>query len=532
MSAALAVHDHDLEYDQYINRINERIATITTPIFQTDIDPDTLYDFYLATFEEGAERQYHTCSCCRAFIKHYGGLVTVDANGRLDSLVWDIEEAPPRYQRMAGAMDALVSKAKIVRPFLSSDRIWGTPETGIWHHFAVLNKNLYVDRLKTANQMMAEKREDYKNLLTALGEFKPAHVDQVVTLVRAEAFDGSEKVLGQALFLQQLHALRDSKTAGSKTPFSQNLMWQLIATAPAGFCHPRASLIGTLLEDLAAGKSFDRVAAAFKAKIHPLQYQRPQAAPTAGAIAAAEKQFEAAGLAPALLRRFATLDDIQVKLWERKVKPAPAAGGIFGHLQAKGTEPPVGVTVPMEHITFDRFRRKILPLADKIEYLTQHGNYTALTAAADPAAPPILQWDSEEHRNTVAWYLYHGGSGPNQWNLPTGRYVEVTAVTLKPFQWGDETAFSHQGNGVLFVLDGAVDTNKGTGKVGNALFPACLKADLHGMRSVIEAYSRKAELSGEAQASACGIQFDANSPLDVRVTSGGQALHYRIDRFE
>lgn len=51
-------------------------------------------------------------------------------------------------------------------------------------------------------------------------------------------------------------------------------------------------MIGTLLDDIASGMSFDSVSRRFAEKMHPLQYQRPQAAPSAGNIAQAEKIVE------------------------------------------------------------------------------------------------------------------------------------------------------------------------------------------------------------------------------------------------
>jgi hypothetical protein len=69
-------------------------------------------------------------------------------------------------------------------------------------------------------------------------------------------------------------------------------------------------MIGTLLEDIHVGLPFDDFKAKFAAKMHPLQYQRPQAAPKVGAIAQAEKLVEQLGIVRSLKRRFARLDDL------------------------------------------------------------------------------------------------------------------------------------------------------------------------------------------------------------------------------
>src|SRR5690348_16749083 len=61
-------------------------------LFVVDIDPDELYDAYLAAFPEGTnplfrERTEHDCSCCRNFIKNLGPVVAL-VDGEMRT-VWD-----------------------------------------------------------------------------------------------------------------------------------------------------------------------------------------------------------------------------------------------------------------------------------------------------------------------------------------------------------------------------------------------------------------------------------------------------------
>jgi len=59
-----------------------------------------------------------------------------------------------------------------------------------------------------------------------------------------------------------------------------------------------------------------------------------------------------------------------------------------------------------------------------------------------------------------------------------------------------------------------------------------LKAELHGVRSVIEAYSQKAELQGRAEASACGYDLRKGAcGCRVRALKGGRWTEYQIDRW-
>ena len=104
----------------------------------------------------------------------------------------------------------------------------------------------------------------------------------------------------------------------------------------------------------------------------------------------------------------------------------------------------------------------------------------------------------------------------------------VVAVSLRPSQWQD--GFCHHHKGALFVLPNCVDSND----AGNALFPETIRSEMHGARSVIEAYSRKATLSGREQASACGLLFDGkDAPVLVRALGPGRVwTTYKIDRWD
>lgn len=520
------------EYHNFIARINERFQAITGPLFQTDAPG--LYEAYLASFAPGDDRQYHTCTCCRQFIERFGGVVSVNDEGELVPAFWNTADAPLQYLEAISAMAKIVKRSCITMPFLSSEKVYGSPVTGQWHHFAVVPPAARVFKatpLKNAHQAASEKREDLNTVLAALHEYNPATVTTALSLLKADTLPNAAAVLGQAQFLFDLHAERNTIAPG-RADHRRNLTWRAVALAPAGFCHPRSSMIATLLDDIAAGKTFDQAKAAWAAKMHPLAYQRPQAAPTAGAIAAAERDFEKLGAASALKRRFATLADILEKVWEPKAPAKPAAaGGIFGGLKPKGaTVPASSMRAPPITITWDKFQRMVLPTVDSMEiYVPQSPQcFVAMTTAADPDALPILQWDSAERRNPVAMYMWNGGSMPSQFGLHGMQFHKVNAVTLRPHMWFGG-GFDHQSTGAVFIIDGARETKTGA---GNALFPSTLKSELHGMRAVIEAYSKGQEMEGREQGDACGLHIGKEGGAHVRVTSAGQVAEYKIDRWD
>ena len=522
-------NQHDDDYDAFLLRLDARFMANcergAKPLFTTDVE--NLWELYLDSFVDPAERQHHNCHACRRFVERFGPLVTIGADGVTTPVMWHEDDAQVNTRPAMVAMVRAVRRAKVTGVFLSSDAVWGTPDTGVWRHMAVLPhpRMMFGRATQTAGQAMAEKREDFKTVMNALNEFTLTHLETALTLLKSEALYRSEKVLGQAEWLHGLHVARATARGDGRA----NVVWLAIATAPAGFCHPRSSMIGTLLEDIAADKSFAEVSRAFAAKMHPLQYQRPQAAPTAGAIAAAEKVMQQLGAAGSLARRFARVDELQA-LW-RPVpkKDAPTTGGVFGHLQPKGQSAPV-MDIPAQTMTWDKFQRTVLPTAERIEFLAPlSGSYTALVTAVNADAPPILQWDSAQTRNPVSWYMWMRGSTASSFGLRSGLFYEVSAVTLKPSMWNG--GCEHQGDGVIFVIADARESKQ----AGAALFPEILKAEFHGIRSVIEAYSRSASIEGMDQPHAAGMLLskdDKSWSARVRVWNGGRSMDYKLDRWD
>lgn len=362
----------------------------------------------------------------------------------------------------------------------------------------------------------------------ALSEFTLSQIHSALDLLRADHLTRSEKFVVPLEWLMCRHIECRDMTARA----ANHLLRRAIAEAPEGYCHPRAGVTGSLLEDMAAGMSFSDVKARWEAKMHPLRYQRPQAAPKAGTIAQAEKTFEAMGLARSLERRFARLDEIEVSWTPQQYlyNPARRYSDLFSHLAARRHDGlPLGL--PSSTMTWAKFMDKILPAAEQLEvYCENHMMpFIGLTTAVHDDAPPILKWDRDDERNPFAWYLYHQGSHPNHWNLITG-WRKVNAITQLPPMWGPNPQ-KHLGEGFVLIVDGCRDARQ----PGNALFPECLRGELHGVRSVIEADCRTRKLAGQASATANGLDIRAGDKAinyRLRVTRGGHTSEYRIDRWD
>lgn len=524
----------DAQIDSYPELLSAVRATFATrahgPLFTTDAG--ALAATYLQSLP--AEQQRHDCRTCAHFFTTYGGLATIGEGGTLTPVFWDPAAAPAFYRPAAAALADLVTRANVTGVFVTDRQQWGIGVTGDWTHFSVVPPTalLYTGRIHTPSQRAAELREDYRTLSRALGEIALAQLETALRVLEADALSRAEKVVGLARWLRDLQAAR---TATQDVRRREALTWRAVATAPPGFCHPRSSMIGTLLEDIAAGLSFEEVRARWEAKMHPLRYQRPQARPAAGNIGRAEKLVEQLGLAPALRRRYARLDEVEA-IWRPTATPEPrAAAGVFGHLEPKGraAQGPQ-LDIPVQTMTWVKFAATVLPTVQRLELFVPGGlavAFVGLVTAVDPDAPPLLQWDRPERRNPVSWYLWHNGSYPAQWGLAPTTWQPVSAVALKPPQWyGGQ--LSHHGEGAIMILEAARDSR--WEHAGLALFPETLRAELHAVRSTIEAFSRSGRLEGAEAGNANGLLLQKGQPLltSLQAHDAGGVRRYVIDRWD
>lgn len=184
-------------------------------------------------------------------------------------------------------------------------------------------------------------------------------------LLRTDALARAEKVIGGAEWLLDLKRRLFGSPQPTRTQRNA-MLWLAVAKAPEGFCHPRASMLGSLMDDIVSGKSMETIKSGFAAKMDGLAYQRPQAAPSAGSIAQAEKLVSKLDLARALERRFARLEEV-VALWKpRDMRAKPlSGGGVFDHLK-KPAPSASELRGNQGRITWAKFERDILPHVAKL----------------------------------------------------------------------------------------------------------------------------------------------------------------------
>ncbi len=222
------------------------------------------------------------------------------------------------------------------------------------------------------------------------------------------------------------------------------------------------------------------------------------------------------------IRRFARLDEV-IATWSPTDAGTVVEEGLFGYLRARVD---AGVSSrSVARMSWSKFERTVLHEATALELqVPERGDFVGLLTAAVTDAPRLLQW-----HHPVSCYVYSGGSTASRWNLRAGAFVRVTATCELPRSWGDDATRLSPGRQRILVLEGAYETMLES----LGLFPETIRSELHGVRSVLEAYSRSGSIRGDrATATANGILVANHRPITLRAELPGATLLYEIDRIE
>jgi hypothetical protein len=437
---------------------------------------------------------------------------------------------------------AYVENRDVVRQFFWKDEVWGVPEAGGFKHLSVLAGSCNFEKHLTPNQAMAVRREDRKHLEAALlGDMEPEYIRKAVAMLEAGGLARSETLLPMGRFLLEVQ----ESVKASSGERRNRILWHAVGRAARGWCTPRGSAFGALVEDIKNGRSNAAVERAQAQRMRPDQYQRPQAPPAAGNVKQAEQVFDKLGLGPSLQRRFMAIEEASL-FWRpaavsaaQNRAAARESNGLFSHVETK----PPRVSAPpstkrisntTQTMTFAKFQKDILPKALSMTLrVPNHGSFCALTTAVHQDAPPILKWDHENNRNPGAWYLYTNGSSSSQWGLTYNDHVQVFGLCYLPPEWTlPSKAVEYQTSGrVLLILQGAYDHSNSS----IALFPECLKSEVHHVRATIEAHSRSVamkELPDGVQHASGYLLNGKNENVELIVGMQEGTAVYKIDRLE
>lgn len=506
------------------------------------VDPGPLmYPEFIDGLPEDV-REEHNCRACADFIERTGHQVFISADGEVIPAYWDHTVVPAMYKPAVKAIQKRVAKGSIMFQLFTDREVIGTAYD-TFPHFHLKHECqaciVETTELENADQSKAFSREDHRNLLRSLFDFNITILRQVKHLLDNDQIPNGQIIADRLNWLIKIQIDLERAVIGNGR--RKNIIWRYVAEAPAGWCAVRGSILGKMLRSMKEGEELETIIAEFAERAKAENYMRATAAPTEGNLNRAEKIIASLDLKESLERRYAALDEVPT-IWSPAAEKADAkhikGAGVFDALRSSTKrKKPVEVentTVDIVTVTFAKFRDKVLPNARKLEMYIVRGNgpFAGCMTAVHPDANPILQWDADDQRNPLSLYAYNGGSAPEHWGLTANTWVEIKGIMLAPYMMHNEQAHSKHPRGALLILDGARDSEN----TDLALFANTLRAELHEIRTTIEAYSNSATMgeSPEGQLVQGFMLNDQQKGLRVRVrvtTDLGSAI-YLIDRWD
>ena len=501
---------------------------------------DKLHKIFINNIPE-SHRQHYTCNSCFMFINRIGKLVTIDDDGNLHSVCWDIPtDDLGIFKDAIIAMKNAVEHGNVSNVFsvnenskhmsmISDDTIaLGYPTTGEWTHFySVIDlKSVNLPKYSMSEEEFMQKLDTVR---TTLNKLDKVAVAKVLSYIPTGKIRDSDSVK------QKCERLIDIIEAYKTSP-NRNVRLKVMCENMHFLFHLRGSALGSLLEDLRSDiYNEESCIDNYNTKVDPINYMRPKSSPTESLIRTAEDLIAKLGMENSLKRRFALLSELPNLLWEKKEEgksDKAYRNGVFSNVKSKEN-----IKDQIEKqanyggkMTLAKFINKILPDAEKLYVITRPvDNYCAYITAVDMDAPCIIKWDNPEARNPFSQYVYYKGSYSSDWNVhDNSNGVECLAIANGSAHLLDKELCVDNDTAVLFVLKDVYDTvNSESG-----LFPDILIGELYSIRKVIESFSVSTPLENVDGQKACGILYDGSRTIEVEVHTKYTITRYHIDRME
>ena len=433
-----------MEFIEFNRQLQKHVKAITADVprlFQVDVDKDVLWNLYLDSFAPEhnpvfRERREHDCSCCRHFIKEFGGVVTINAG--VITTVWDFP-AGDQYAPVVSALAAYVRSRPVRDVYFAPAPLIGTASNTedmdgkihTWHHLNVTLHPRFVRRgSDTLDSVRGEIRTTRNVFKRSLEELTPDSVQTVLELIsQGSLYRGDEwkNALNEFSRMQAAYLLRSESARELFT-------WETQPPATVG--RIRNHSIGTLLIDLSADVDLDEAVRKYEAVVAPTNYRRPKAVFTKKMLEDAQKTVEELGLKDSLGRRFATLDDITAAntLFVDRDAKSRITGGVFEELAGEVSVSPKNFS-RAEEVPVDRFLREVLPGAASVEVLLENrhaGNLVSLLAPTHPEAPSMFKWP-----NGFSW-AYSGNIADSMKERVKAAGGSVDGILRFSIQWNDD----------------------------------------------------------------------------------------------
>jgi len=505
-----------------------------------NVTGDELYEIYLNSFEDPEVRQDHTCRCCKHFFRSYANLIQVTADGGSHSVLFqDSDDVPELYRPFVRAASEKLRNARVglllTAPRKGAKVVIGEATKGGFKHLSFELEGLLVrdNSLHTTYQAGAFLRESAELLNESFGRWT------LPTLQRGKALFSNDARLAKSThadIIADYVDIREFQSSIKHHNVRSNYVTVMAASNRPGLVRIAQKVVGEFLDKLQGLRDENYAIQHFLAMTAGENYMRATVAPSAMAVARAEKIFNDLELAPSVERRALRRDELTTFLWRRpEAEAASVPGGLFGAVKTKeGTasgEKSYGEPIQAGKVSVAKLIKLIRAGVEGIDVMIPGGQskiFSSLTTAVHADAKPILRWDDEDNRNPICGYAYTNPVYPTTWGLHPYNWEPVLGLVPHYEEMNRPVSelTEQQIHEARFVLVNGHDNHP---QVNLPLFSSTLRPELHEVRSVIEAFCKTTFLQEVDQGL---VQIQPMIGLKFRLTLDGAQTVYEIGSME
>lgn len=375
----------------------------------THADQGKLWDLYLESIPKEhnqifRERRYYDGNYDKHFIRKLGGLKFINADLTVTT-IWDVDLPADNYFcEVVKKLDEEVMRLPIRDYFFTTEKVAGhlanvdNYDPNItWEHFYTTVPDYFItDRLDEKQGKLLENKQLLQRSIESL---KLDSAELVLDLINiGDLYRGNEFSAIVKGFIDLKKEFETERETWLVSEMQTRWYW-LKAYKLGDRCRIRNTVIGTLMEDISQGMELEQAVKSFESKIAPTNYKRTTAVVTPKMVEQAKETVKQLGYEASVYRRLATEKDIPVT--ERLFTAVKhQALDVFDAVKEE-SDSKVRKLDNLEEISWDEFKRNVLPAVSTVEVLKQNGlkaNEFVMTAPMDDNAPTMFKWD-----NGIAW---------------------------------------------------------------------------------------------------------------------------------
>ena len=448
-----------MEFKTFNEKIQQQFALMcqTGKLFRTDITGDVLWDAYLSAYPEEAnpvfrdpESSSHNCNNCRNFMRRYGNIVAIDADGGLMTLFGGSGIGEP-YLGIAKQLDGLIKSKPIKDVFfetfaelhslpyetckksqdvfrlgVSRDHKRYTKEEAekfgvvkpnevrTFNHFHIdVPKQFVLFDGRSISAVMAFYRDKYSVFKRAMEEIPLDTLYLVRDLInQGSLLDGTAHLFVVERMITE-KAIYDIASANQTIPM-EDWCWDVTYSMDERIAKFKNTLIGVLCSDLAEGEELNIACKKWNIRVDPVNYSKATAPITQKQIAEAKKFVVENNYEASFNRRFAVIDDIKAD----EIRHINSGDGsieevsVFDNVKSTSTKHKRSKFDDIEEVSIEKFLNDILPGCTSVEAFLKNaheGNLVTMTTAKDETCKQIFKWN-----NPYSWTFNGNLAGKSQ----------------------------------------------------------------------------------------------------------------------